>query len=203
MESILESLSQSIGIWGYVVLFFYSLGGGFVAILAAGILSSGVIISINPLNIFVCIFIAGIANFIGSSGLFYLARFQKVEVMKFFRNHKRKIALSYIWIKKYDFWIIFIQKYLYGIKTIIPIVIGFSKYNIKKFLIYNLLASLLWAMVVGGISYMMGDFIKNLYEKYSNPFIFPIFMLCFLGFLFVLLKIFAKKKPKERFSKKV
>lgn len=196
METILESLSQSIGIWGYIVLFFYSLGGGFVAILAAGILSSGVVESINTLNIYICIFVASMANFIGSSGLFYLSRFQKSEVMKFFKNHRRKIALSHIWIKKYGYWIIFIQKYLYGIKTIVPIVIGFSKYNLKKFIMYNFIASFIWGGVIGGISYMMGDIIERIYNKYSNPYIFPIVGIGILVLFFVLANIITKKGAK-------
>lgn len=184
MDSILQSLGESIGIWGYVILFFYSLGGGFVALLAAGIISSigiaGLGENINSLNILVCILVAAIANFIGSSGLFYLSRYQKSEVMKFLKNHRRKIALSHIWIKKLDYFIIFIHKYLYGIKTIIPMVIGFSKYNGKKFIIYNFFASFLWAGLIGTLSYVMGDTLRYAYEKYSNPYIFVSVGICII-----------------------
>lgn len=193
MESILETLGQSIGIWGYAVLFFYSFGGGFVALIAAGILSSGVIESINSLNIYICIIIASIANFVGSSLLFYMARYQKKEVMKYFIAHRRKIALSYIWIKKYSYLIIFIHKYLYGIKTIIPLVIGFSKFDSKKFLIYNFFASFLWGVIVGGLSYIMSDIIRNIYNKYSNPYIFPIIGIAIIVLLFIFANKIAKK----------
>lgn len=177
MESILQTLSQSMGIIGYVILFFYSLGGGFVALLAAGILAS---VESSSLNIFFCVLIAGMANFIGSSGLFYLSFYQKNEVMKFFKNHRRKIALSHIWIKKFGVWIIFIHKYLYGIKTIVPLVVGFSKYSSKKFITYNFFASFLWAILIGSVSYAMGDVIRRIYERYSNPYIFPIIAVCFI-----------------------
>ena len=193
MESILETLSQSIGIVGYIILFFCSLGGGFVAIVAASVLSSGVIESIDSLNIYVCIIIASIANFTGSSLLFYMARYKKKEVMKYFNAHRRKIALSHIWIKKYSYFVIFINKYFYGIKTIIPLVIGFSKFDGKKFLIYNLLASFAWGAIIGGISYAMGDIIKNIYTKYSNPYIFPIIG----GIIVVVIFIVAKKTAKK------
>ncbi|RDU57623.1 DedA family protein [Helicobacter sp. MIT 99-5507] len=189
----LETLSQSIGIWGYAVLFFYSFGGGLVALIAASILSSGVIESINSLNIYVCIFIASIANFIGSSLLFYMARYQKKEVMKYFSAHRRKIALSHIWIKKYSYLIIFIHKYLYGIKTIIPLVIGFSKFDSKKFLIYNFFASFVWGILIGGFSYAMGDIIRNLYDKYSNPYIFPIVGIIIIVLFFILANKITKK----------
>lgn len=190
MDSILQSLGESIGIWGYVILFFYSLGGGFVALLAAGILSS---VESSSLNIIACIFVAGIANLIGSSGLFYLSRYQKAEVMRFLKNHRRKIALSHIWIKKFDYFIIFVHKYLYGIKTIIPIVIGFSKYSDKKFIIYNFFASFLWAVIIGVLSYAMGDALRYAYEKYSNPYIFPTIGI----FIIIAIVILANKITKN------
>ena len=175
MDSILP-----LGVWGYVILFFYSLGGGFVALLAAGILSS---IESTSLNIALCIFVAGIANLIGSSALFSLSRCQQSEVMRFLKNHRRKIALSHIWIKKFDYFIIFIHKYLYGIKTIVPLVIGFSKYSGKKFVLYNFFASFLWAIIIGALSYMMGDVLRRVYEKYSNPYIFPAIGICIIVIL--------------------
>ncbi|MGX3010268.1 DedA family protein [Helicobacter sp. 23-1044] len=184
MDSLLQTLSESLGLWGYVILFFYSLGGGFVALLAAGIISSA-----ESLNIFLCIVVAGFANLIGSSALFYLSRYQKSEVMRFLKNHRRKIALSHIWIKKFDFWIIFIHKYLYGIKTIVPMVVGFSKYSGRKFMAYNILASFLWAGAIGGSAFVMGETLRRLYEKYSNPYIFPA-----IGICVILIIIFLAKK---------
>ncbi|MDE6886152.1 MAG: DedA family protein [Helicobacteraceae bacterium] len=192
MEAILQNLSESIGIWGYLVLFFYSLGGGFIALLAASILSSGVVESLNSLNIFISIFVAGIANFIGSSALCYISRFQKNEIMKYLIKHRRKIALAHIWVKKYDFWIIFIHKYLYGIKTIIPLVIGFSKYSFKKFIIYNFISSIIWAVVIGTISYLMGDMVKKIYED-SSPYIFPLVGIIIILLILILLNIIAKR----------
>lgn len=174
MEDILQNLGNAIGMWGYAIIFFYSLGGGLVAIFAAGIISSGVVESINPLNIYLCILVAAVGNFIGSSILFYIARNQKAEVIKYLYKHKRKIALSHIWIKKYDFFVIFFHKYIYGIKAIIPMAIGIGKYSARKFLIYNVFASLVWAILIGGISYFMGSALKRLYDEYSNPYIFPI-----------------------------
>ena len=176
-ETIIEIWDTYVEKWGYVILFFYSLGGGFVALLAAGILSS---IESNSLNIALCIFVAGIANLIGSSALFYLSRYQKSEVMRFLKNHRRKIALSHIWIKKFDYFIIFIHKYLYGIKTIVPMVIGFSKYSGKKFVLYNFFASFLWAIIIGALSYAV---LRRAYDEYSNPYIFPAIGICIIVIL--------------------
>ncbi|MBT5324145.1 MAG: DedA family protein, partial [Campylobacteraceae bacterium] len=46
--------------WGYIVLFLYSFGGGFLALAVAGVLSYS-----GDLNIYITLIVAGSANFIG------------------------------------------------------------------------------------------------------------------------------------------
>ena len=62
---------------------------------------------------------------------------------------------------------IFLQKYIYGIKTIIPIVIGLSKYNGKKFLIFNFFASIIWALVIGISAYVLGEVVIETFDKFK------------------------------------
>lgn len=189
MEYMFNSFINAVGIWGYVILFLYSIGGGFIALLVASILSSSIIE--NNLNIFIVIFVSFLANFIGSSLIFYIAKYQKRDFLKYFKKHKRKLALSYLWIRKYNIWIIFIHKYLYGIKTIVPIAIGLSNYNTKKFLFLNILSSILWASSIGLLGLLGGDSIKKLYINNAN--IFP-----FIGLiLFVLIVILLSKLTKH------
>lgn len=58
--------------WGYVALFAYSFGGGFVGLVFAGILSYA-----GDLNLYICILVAGVSNFLGDQFLFFLARKNK------------------------------------------------------------------------------------------------------------------------------
>lgn len=189
MEQILENLSQSLGLWGYAILFFYSLGGGIIALLAAGILSS-----VGGLNLALCIFVAALSNFIGSSGLFFLSRFQKHEVLRLFKKHRRKLALSHIWIKKYDFWVIFIHKYIYGIKTLIPLVVGFSKYSAARFALLNALSCILWGALGGALGFLLGDAIKEIYT--AKAYLLPIFGLFLAAAGYILLVRSVKKGEK-------
>ena len=189
MEDILNSLSTSIGIWGYVILFFYSLGGGFIALLAAGILSSNS--ALGSMNIILVVFVAWISNFVGSNLLCLISKYQKRDILQLFKKHRRKIALSYLWLKKYGLWIVFIHKYIYGIKTIIPIVIGFSRYSFGTFVVLNLAASLLWALVFGSMGYLMGDFIRSNISEVS--YIIPIFGISLILLIFYLISKVIKR----------
>lgn len=155
MDEIVNSLLK----YGYIILFLYSLGGGMVAIIAAGLLSAS-----GKLDLGVSIAVAAIANFIGDSLLFYISRNNKAGIMPYFARHKRKLAYTHILMKKYGDGIIFLQKYIYGVKTLVPMAIGLTKYPFFKFNIINAVSAIVWAISLGLASYYMGD----IYTKFSH-----------------------------------
>jgi len=185
MEDMLASLST----YGYLILFFYSFGGGFVALMAAAVLSYA-----GEMNIYLSIAVAFTANFIGDQVLFYLGRYNKSDMMGYLKNHRRKLALSHLLMKKYGDKAIFFQKYVYGIKTLIPIAIGLTKYSFLRFSIFNLFAAALWALVVGFGSYIAGaSILKTVSHFTENPIIAPIIIFTLLGGIwFYLSKATAK-----------
>ncbi len=112
-------------------------------------------------------------------------------------KHKRKLALSHILMKKHGSWVVFLQKYVYGIKTLIPLAIGITKYDFKKFAILNLFASVVWALVVGIGSYMAGEAIKSGYEVIAQkPWIAPAVLFSIVGLIWWYLS--AKTSRKKR-----
>jgi membrane protein DedA with SNARE-associated domain len=75
--------------WGYVVLFLYSFGGGFLALAVAGVLSYA-----GDLNIVISILVAGSANFIGDQFLFLLARNNKQYAKSMMKKYGRKVFME-------------------------------------------------------------------------------------------------------------
>lgn len=148
--------------WGYVALFAYSFGGGFVGLVIAGVLSYA-----GDLNIVASIIVAGCSNFLGDQFLFYMARTNKNYAKDTMKKYGRKVALAHLWMRKYGSSVVFLQKYVYGIKTLIPLAMGLTKYSFQKFTIYNIFATALWAIVVGTLSYMAGEVILTYAEDYK------------------------------------
>ena len=181
---------SSLSTYGYIGLFLYSLGGGFVGLLAAGVLSFN-----GDMDITTSIAIAFVANFIGDMLLFYMARYQKSDIMGYLHKHRRKLALSHILMKKYGSWVVFIQKYVYGIKTLIPLAIGLTKYDIKTFSILNFLASAIWAVAVGYGSYASGSALMAAYGAVADkPYIAPIVLVVMGGLVWWFLTAATKKR---------
>lgn len=185
----MEDMLTNLETYGYIVLFLYSFGGGFIALMGAGVLSYT-----GHMDLEIAILVAFIANFLGDTMLFYMGRYNKKDVMGYLHKHKRKLALSHILMKKHGSWVIFLQKYVYGIKTLIPLAIGLTKYDFKKFTVLNLFASAIWAVAIGVLSYMAGEMIKSAYEIVAErPYIAPIALLSIIALIWWYLSASTKK----------
>jgi len=91
----MEDTFSNLATYGYIGLFLYSLGGGFVALIGAGVLSF-----MGKMDLTLSISIAFIANALGDVLLFYMARYQKSMMMDGLRKHRRKLALAHIMMRK-------------------------------------------------------------------------------------------------------
>lgn len=186
MEDIINSLST----YGYIILFAYSFGGGMIAIIAAGVMSYA-----GKMDLTTSIAVAFIANTIGSTMLFYMGRYNKNALMPYIKVHRRKLALSHILMKKYGDKIIFLQKFIYGLKTLVPMTIGLTKYPQGKFHLLNTISAGLWAMILGIGSYIMGELLMRIAAYFSqNPLLTPLILLSILGLLWLYLQNATKKK---------
>lgn len=188
MQDMLNSLST----YGYIILFFYSLGGGMVAIIAAGVLSYA-----GKMDLSLSITIAFLANALGDTLLFYLTRYNKKEVYPYIKKHRRKIALCHILMKKYGDKIIFFQKFIYGIKTLIPMAIGLTKYSFLKFNILNFISALIWSLLLGLGSFYSGKFFIKLVDIIAQkPWIMPFFIMGLLSLIWLYFQKTTKKRKK-------
>lgn len=186
MQDILTNLST----YGYLILFLYSLGGGMVAIIGAGLLSFE-----GNMNLTLSIIIAAVANFIGDTILVYMGRYNKSSVMPYFKSHKRKLALAQILFKKYGDKIIFIKKYIYGLKTLVPLAIGLTKYSLIKFTIINAICSVIWAISLGLASYYAGGFISKFASYFGErSYLVPLFLFILLGLIWLYFSWATKKR---------
>jgi membrane protein DedA with SNARE-associated domain len=144
-----EDILNSLATYGYIIVALYSFGGGMLALAGAGVLSA-----MGKMDIGLAIVIAMIFNFIGDTFLFYIGKNNKQEVRGYLSKFKGRIhARTTLMMRRYGWAVVFLQKYLYGVKTLVPIIMGLSKYDIRKFTILNIFATIIWGLVVGLSSY--------------------------------------------------
>lgn len=142
VEGVEQKFIYLLKTYGYVILFAWSILEGETGLLMAGLLSHT-----GDMNLYMAIFIAGLGGFVGDQIYFYTGRFNKAYVHKKFKGQRRKFALAHLLLQKYGWPIIFIQRYMYGMRTIIPISIGLTRYNAKTFAFINLISAWCWAAI--------------------------------------------------------
>ncbi|WP_297442487.1 DedA family protein [Sulfurimonas sp.] len=186
----MEDTLTNLATYGYIGLFIYSLGGGFVGLIAASVLSF-----MGKMDLSLSIGVAFAGNAIGDVLLFWLTRYQKGMMVENLRKHRRKVALAHVLMKKHGDWVIFIQKFIYGLKTIVPIAIALTKYDFKKFAILNLFAAAIWALAFGLSSYYFGAVLSKFAVYISeNKWLAPLILLAIGGVVWLYLEKVTKKK---------
>jgi membrane protein DedA with SNARE-associated domain len=183
--------------YGYIILYFWSILEGEMGLVMAGIMTHT-----GNMNYFIAIFVAGLGGFTGDQCFFYLGRFNKRFMQKKLHNQRHKLAIASLLLRKYGWPIILLQRYLYGLRSIIPIAIGISNYSAKKFALINLISAWLWAGLIISPAYFYGQEILTLlsYAKqhwyYALP-IVGIFMLAIRAYLKTVERIFILRRKKR------
>ena len=145
--------------YGYIILFSWSILEG-----EMGLIMGGLLCHTGDMNLFLAIFVAGLGGFVGDQIYFYIGRYNKGYVHRKFKGQRRKFALAHLLLNKYGWPIIFVQRYMYGMRTIIPISIGLTRYNAKMFAFINLISAWCWAALTIVPVWYFGEEILKILE---------------------------------------
>lgn len=185
--------------YGYVILFLWSILEGEMGLIMGGILSHT-----GDMQYAITVFVAGLGGFTGDQFYFYIGRFNKGMIQRKLHKQRRKFAIAHLLLKKYGWPIIFLQRYMYGLRTVIPMSIGITKYSGKKFALINLISAWVWAAITVTPAYYFGQEILVFlaYAKAHWYFALPLAG----GFLYAVLRYFHQleqhflQKRSGRFS---
>ncbi len=164
-----ELLVELMKEYGYIILFLWSVLEG-----ESGLIMAGLLTTTGDMNLYLAIFIAGLGGFAGDQIYFYIGRYNKKYVHRKFKGQRRKFALSHLLLKKYGWPIIFAQRYMYGMRTIIPIAIGLTRYDARMFAIINLFSAWTWAAITIVPVWYFGEEILELLNQAKEYWYFAI-----------------------------
>jgi membrane protein DedA with SNARE-associated domain len=179
----------SLEAWGYLAIAFFSFGGSLVIVAAAGVFSY-----LGKMDLMTALAVAAVSNFLGDMFLFYMGKYHKKSIQPYFAKHKRKIAFATLLMRKYGVWAIFIKKFIYGMKTLVPLSMALAKYDFKKFGFYNVFASIVFVSVVGLSAFYSSEAIIGIFSYIkTNPWIAPLILFSVLGSVWFFLERMTKK----------
>jgi membrane protein DedA with SNARE-associated domain len=74
------------------------------------------------------------------------------------------------WFKHYGDWAIFLTRFVPLVRTLISFPAGIAKYDLKRFILYTALGSLIWNAVLAYLGYLLGPEWENIidfFDRYS------------------------------------
>jgi membrane protein DedA with SNARE-associated domain len=179
--------------YGYIILFAWSILEG-----EMGLIMGGLLCHTGDMWLPVAIFVAGLGGFVGDQIYFYIGRYNKSYVLLKFKGQRRKFALAHLLLKKYGWPIIFAQRYMYGMRTVIPISIGLTRYDAKMFAFINILSAWMWAAITIVPVWYFGEEILQVLEIAKEHWYFAApFAIILGGSIIYYFQTATKKKDKK------
>ena len=112
------------------------------------------------LDIGLVILAAVAGTFVGDNLFFLLGRWYGDRLIRRWPAlRKRTFGIKRL-LKQYDIWFILGFRFIYGMRSICPFVIGTSGVRPRRFMLLNLLASTAWASAIGGASFALGSAVE-------------------------------------------
>ncbi len=158
MAVIDSRLSDYVATYGYLAVFLGSLIEGELIVFIAGFLAQQ-----GHLTIGWIIFVAVIGGLTRDQGLFFLSRRKGMSFLKKFPNVHIKVNAQSQKISKRPFGLALFSmgfRFLYGLRGLAPIILGASDIGTFRFVITNILSTLIWACVFAGLGFGLGKLVS-------------------------------------------
>ncbi len=162
-----QLLRDYIEIHGYWVLFAGTFLEGEAVLIIAGFLAFD-----GHLQLGGVIVTAWAGSFLGDQFFFYLGRLQGKSLLRRFHFIARRFREGLRLIEKYGAFVAFISRFTYGLRIVLPVILGITGLSSRTFLAINLGSALVWAATFSMAGYLYGKsaslFLDNVgkYEPY-------------------------------------
>lgn len=162
IEDILAKLSELTPFWIYISLFAFAYienifppsPSDLVVVIGGSLVGTG------TLNFIPTLIITSLGSVLGFMTLFLLGSLLDKKIIK---SGKLKFisieAVSKVesWFKKYGYWIIVINRFLPGTRSVISFFAGMSRLDIKRTVILSLISSFLWNFLIIYLGMLFGE----------------------------------------------
>jgi membrane protein DedA with SNARE-associated domain len=142
-----------------------------------GLIMAGIFSHMGDMSLPISIAVGGFGGFIGDQIYFYIGRFNKRYIHNKLRSQRRKFAIAHLLLKKYGWPVIFVQRYMYGMRTVIPMAIGLTQYSSRQFAFINFISAIFWASITIIPAYYYGEDILTILKWIKGHWFFAIPMI--------------------------
>ncbi|MBI3063145.1 MAG: DedA family protein [Deltaproteobacteria bacterium] len=154
----METLLQYFVEYRYLVIFFGTFIEGEVVLIAGGFL-----VYEGHLNFAILVLIATLAAIIGDNIFFWLGRSQRAggqhplanRLLRFIGEHR--LFKGEELVRRHGGKSVFLVRFFYGLRFAGAMTAGYLGMGFGRFFLFNLIGSLVWALVIGRVGYLFGQ----------------------------------------------
>jgi membrane protein DedA with SNARE-associated domain len=138
--------------YGYPVLFVGTLFEGETAVIIAGFLARR-----GYLRLPLVVLVAFLGTFAADQFFFWLGHSRGKAFLEKRPAWQSAVAKGSRLFERHGLWLIVGFRFLYGLRTVIPIVIGISGFSPRQFILFNAIGALIWAVIIAYAGYAFGQ----------------------------------------------
>ena len=160
------SLPQLLAEYGYLAVFVGSLLEGETILLLAGFAAHQGYLSL-PLIMGV----AWLGGTLGDQVFYWVGRRWGLVLLRRRPGMRRGARRVRALLRRHHGWVIVSVRFMYGLRIVGPIAIGMSDVAPRRFVLFNALGAVLWALVVPSVGYAFGEsvqFALNHLDRYES-----------------------------------
>jgi membrane protein DedA with SNARE-associated domain len=159
------------------------------------VLIGGIFAKLGYMNLYMVMLYAFIGTFIGDFTFFTLGKYFGKTFIERFEFVRNKVPLANKVIHKYGNFIIFLIRFLVGIRAIVLLLLGCTNMKMSKFVLFNTVNAMGWSIIVSVIGYLFGKvvfvFVDDI-KKYETVIIPAVLVLVIM--LILIYRYIVKRK---------
>jgi len=142
--------------WGYPVLFFGTVLEGETIVIAAAFLAHQ-----GVLNLPIVIAVSFAGSLVGDQIWYHLGRQRGRRLLARRPDWVARSERIFDLVHRYPRAVVLGFRFVYGMRTVTPLVIGMSGFPPARFTLLNAIGALVWAILIAGLGYAFGAAVES------------------------------------------
>ncbi|MEI8294967.1 MAG: DedA family protein [Alphaproteobacteria bacterium] len=176
----MDALIDFIQTWGYVAVLLGAMVEGESIILTASFLAAQGYLSISYVML-----VAFLGTLFADQGLFFVGHRYGAGFLERFPSLNKAAGRAFGLLQKWGTLYILLFRFIYGVRIISPLVIGASGIAVRRFVILNFIAAIIWTVISCMLGYMLGEVVHHVITN------FKVYQFYFLGIVVFIVACFA------------
>lgn len=143
--------------YGYIAILIGSFLEGETALIIGGFLAHS-----GHLELILVMLFAALGSFIGDQLYYYIGRYKGINYIKSKPKLECRANKAFEHFDRHPILFILGFRFMYGLRTVTPFIIGASGYPPVPYTILNIIGVTIWTIVIGSLGYYLGMFAEEL-----------------------------------------